>query len=198
MSEVAKKKVASPIGFRDVVIAFITKDDADGTTYGAVEALAGAVSLSISESNSEPDVQYGDDGEYDAVYPDPELSGDLALIDLPPAQAAKILGARIDNNGVVLRSGNDKPPYFALGAKSAKADGEDRYFWLYKCRGTIQNEDYATREGANITRQTAKLHLTAIKRKSDGEWKSYVDTDEEKFQTVKDTFFTAPYVPSFD
>lgn len=196
MSEM--KKPASTIGFRDVVFALIESDDANGTTYGDVEDLVGAISLNISEQSSEADVQYCDDGEYDAVYPDPEFSGDLTLADLPPAKAAKILGARIDKNGVLVRNGADKPPYFALGAKSLKANGVDRYLWLYKCRGTIQSEDYETKKGAEITRQNSKLHLTCIKRMSDGNWKSTVDADEEAFQAVKNSYFTAPYTPAFE
>lgn len=194
MSE--SKKVASLIGLRDVVYCLIEEDSSEKTTYGPVQKLVGAVSMSIGEQNSDPDVQYCDDGEFDAVYPDPEFSGDLTLADLPPAQAAVILGAALDQNGVLIRRGGDKPPYIALGFKSLKANNVDRYVWLYKGRGTIKNEDYATKKGADITRQNAKINMTFVKRLSDGAWKAMVDTDEPQFEAMKDTFFTAPYTPN--
>lgn len=198
MSEMNNRKVASTIGLRDVVFCLMTADTSEGTTYGEVESLVGAISVNISEQSSEPDVQYCDDGEFDALYPDPEFSGDLVLADLPPAQAAKILGAVVDSNGVLIRRGGDKPPYVAMGFKSRKANNVDRYVWLYKGRGTIQNEDYQTREGANVTRQNAKITMTFIKRVSDSAWKATVDADEANFAAVKDTFFSAPYAPALD
>lgn len=190
------RKVASLIGLRDVVYCLLTEDSSEKTSYGEVKKLVGAVSMSISEQNSEADVQYCDDGEFDAVYPDPEFSGDLTLADLPPAQAAEILGATLDQNGVLIRRGGDKPPYIALGFKSVKANNVDRYVWLYKGRGTIQNEDYATKQGADLTRQNAKIAMTFVKRLSDGAWKAMVDTDEPNFESVKATFFNAPYTPN--
>lgn len=194
MSE--QRKVASLIGLRDVVFCILEEDSSEKTTYGAVEKLVGAVSMSLGEQNGEADVQYCDDGEFDAVYPDPEFSGDLTLADLPPAQAAKLLGARMDSNGVLIRRAGDKPPYIALGFKSLKANNVDRFVWLYKGRGSIQNEEYATKQGTDLTRQNAKITMTFVKRLSDGAWKATVDTDEPRFEAVKDSFFNEPYTPS--
>lgn len=51
----------STIGVKDLRIAKITADTASGTTYDAVQKLAGAIEVSISANNADPDVQYADD-----------------------------------------------------------------------------------------------------------------------------------------
>ncbi len=43
-----------------------------------------------------------------------------------------IFGNQIDENGVLVRTAQDKPPYFAVGFKSEKSDRSFRYVWLYK------------------------------------------------------------------
>ena len=43
-----------------------------------------------------------------------------------------IFGNQIDDNGVLVRTATDKPPYFAVGFMSEKANHKFRYVWLYK------------------------------------------------------------------
>lgn len=200
MSEVAKKP-ASTVGLRDVVWCMVTADKApDGTTEGVYETgevrkLAGAIDAALSNQNSEPDVQYFDDVEGDVTYPDPEIEMTLELADLPPDEAAAILGATVDQNGVTVNKAGDKSPYIAMGFKSRKSNGVDRFVWLYVGRARMTDENYHTKEGEDLTRQSAKLTITFLKRKKDDAWRGYVDTDNAKFDSAKATFFNAPYEP---
>lgn len=200
MSETVKKP-SSPIGLRDVVWCVVTEDTAPvGETAGKyetgeVKTLIGAIDAEFSNSNNDPDVQYFDDQEGDVLYPDPELSMTLELADLPPEVAAEMLGATVDQNGVTVNRAGDKPPYIALGFKSRKGNGADRYLWFYKARCSVPSESYHTKEGEDITRQTSKVEITVIKRNMDATWRTYVDSDTEKFQTAKGTFFDKPYEP---
>lgn len=43
-----------------------------------------------------------------------------------------LLGNAVDDNGVLVRTATDKPPYFAVGFKSEKSNGKYRFVWLYK------------------------------------------------------------------
>lgn len=58
---VAAPTTKSTIGVKDLRIAKVTADTAGGTTYAAPQKLAGAIEVSISANNADPDVQYADD-----------------------------------------------------------------------------------------------------------------------------------------
>ena len=191
-------KPMSTIGLKNVVIAPLTKDDATETTYGTVESLVGAIEASITPQNTDPEVQYADDGEYDTVYPDPELEFRLRMADIPLDKRKLLFDNKIDQNGVLIKNASDKPTYFAVGFKSEKADHTYRYVWLYKVRATPMTENYATKEGDTITRQTGEIVFTAIKRTSDGQYQAVADEGANGFTTQNAaTFLTTVYAPSF-
>ena len=122
--------VYSTIGLRDVVIAEVLTDPVNGNaTFGAVEPLVAAIDFQVSDKSGDPDVQYYDDHEGDTLYKDPELEGTFEMADIPPRMQAKLLNRKIDDFGVVVHNAGDKPKYFAMGFKSAKANGKDRYAW---------------------------------------------------------------------
>ncbi len=185
------KKPSSTIGLKNVVMAEMTSDTEAGAEYGAVEVMVGAVQAVVTPQNADPDVQYADDEEYDVLYPDPELEFSLKLADIPLAQRVKLLGHRLDANGVMLKNASDKPPYFAVGFQSEKADHTFRYVWLYKVRATPITETYATKEGKNSTRQTGEVKFTAIKRNYDGEYQAVADEGLNGFTEEKAASFLA-------
>ena len=95
--------------------------------YGDLQKLAGAIEASITPDNADPDVQYYDDIEGDVLYPDPELSFKTKMADIPLMIQEKIFGNKIDDNGVLVRTAQDKPPYYAVGFRSEKSDKTYRY-----------------------------------------------------------------------
>ena len=54
------------------------------------------------------------------------------MADIPLSIQEMVFGNQIDDNGVLVRTATDKPPYFALGFKSEKSDSTFRFVWLYK------------------------------------------------------------------
>ena len=143
----ASPAVSSTVGLKNMVIAPLTVDTEETLTYGDLQLVAGAIEASITPQNADPDVQYFDDQEGDVLYPDPELSFKTKLADLPLIIQEMIFANKIDDNGVLIRSSTDKPPYFAVGFKSEKANHKYRYVWLYKVRAKPVTENYATKEG---------------------------------------------------
>lgn len=110
----------------------------------------------------------------------------------------QIFGNQIDDNGVLVRTASDKPGYFAVGFKSEKADGNFRYVWLYKVRAKPATENYATKEGTTITRQTGEVEWTAIKRTHDGRYQAVADEGQNGFTAEKGkTFLSTVYEPTF-
>lgn len=198
MSATAAPAVSSTVGLKNMVLAPVTADTETGTTYGALQKVAGAIEASITPENSDPDVQYFDDVEGDVLYPDPELSFKTKLADLPLSIQEMIFSNKIDDNGVLVRTANDKPGYFAVGFMSEKANGKFRYVWLFKVRAKPVTENYQTKEGKTITRQTGEVEWVAIKRTSDGRYQAIADEGENGFTADKAaTFLDTVYTPAF-
>lgn len=194
----ASPQVSSTVGLKNVVIAPLTEDTEETLTYGELQLLAGAIEASITPENADPDIQYADDIEFDVLYPDPELSFKTKMADIPLQIQEMIFGNQIDDNGVLVRTAQDKPPYFAVGFKSEKSDKSFRYIWLYKVRAKPVTESYATKEGKTINRQTGEVEWTAIKRTHDGRYQAVADEGQNGFTAEKGaTFLQTVYAPSF-
>ena len=194
----AAPAVSSTVGLKNMVIAPVTEDTETSTTYGDLQRVAGAIEATITPENNDPDIQYFDDVEGDVLYPDPELTFKTKLADLPLIVQEMIFSNKIDDNGVLIRTANDKPGYFAVGFMSEKANGTYRYVWLFKVRAKPVTETYATKEGTNITRQTGEVEWTAIKRTSDGRYQAVADEGENGFTAEKAVaFLNTVYTPVF-
>lgn len=194
----AAPAVSSTVGLKNMVIAPVTADTETTTTYGDLQRVAGAIEATITPENNDPDIQYFDDVEGDVLYPDPELTFKTKLADLPLIVQEMIFSNKIDDNGVLIRTANDKPGYFAVGFMSEKANGTYRYVWLFKVRAKPVTETYATKEGTSITRQTGEVEWTAIKRTSDGRYQAVADEGENGFTAEKAaTFLNTVYTPVF-
>lgn len=190
--------VSSTVGLKNVVIAPLTEDTEATLTYGDLQLMAGAIDASITPNNADPDKQYADDIEFDVLYPDPELSFKTNMADIPLAIQEMIFGNKIDENGVLIRTSTDKPPYYAVGFMSEKANGKYRYVWLYKVRAKPVTENYATKAGTTVTRQTGEVEWTAIKRTHDNRYQAVADEGENGFTAEKGkTFLQSVYEPSF-
>ena len=194
----AAPAVSSTVGLKNMVIAPVTADTETATTYGDLQRVAGAIEATITPENNDPDIQYFDDVEGDVLYPDPELTFKTKLADLPLIVQEMIFSNKIDDNGVLIRTANDKPDYFAVGFMSEKANGTYRYVWLFKVRAKPVTETYATKEGTSITRQTGEVEWTAIKRTSDGRYQAVADEGENGFTAEKAAaFLNTVYTPVF-
>ena len=194
----AAPAVSSTVGLKNMVIAPVTADTETATTYGDLQRVAGAIEATITPENNDPDIQYFDDVEGDVLYPDPELTFKTKLADLPLIVQEMIFSNKIDDNGVLIRTANDKPGYFAVGFMSEKANGTYRYVWLFKVRAKPVTETYATKECTSITRQTGEVEWTAIKRTSDGRYQAVADEGENGFTAEKAAaFLNTVYTPVF-
>lgn len=198
MPATASPIVSSTVGLKNMVIAPLTVDTETTITYGALQLVAGAIEATITPENTDPEVQYADDIEFDVLYPDPELSFKTKMADIPLSIQEAIFGNNIDDNGVLVRAAVDKPPYYAVGFKSEKSNGKYRFVWLYKVRAKPVTETYATKEGGTITRQTGEVEWTAIKRTHDGLYQAIADEGENGFTALMGaTFLETVYDPTF-
>jgi len=196
MPNTASPAVASTVGLKNVVIAPVVSDTDAGVSYGTLQDFAGAIDAQISPENADPEVQFADDVEFAVVYPDPEVKLAMEMADIPLLIQEMILNNIIDDNGVLIRAAGDTPGYFALGFKSEKADGTYRFVWLFKGRAAPMTEQYHTKEGTTLTRQTGKLEFTFIKRTFDRRYQAIADEGQNGFTAEKAaTFLTSVYTP---
>ena len=194
----ASPTVSSTIGLKNVVIAPLLTDTEAGHSYGDLQLLAGAIEASVTPDNADPDILYADDVEFDTLYADPNIDFKLKMADIPLLIQEMIFANKIDDNGVLIRTSQDKPPYFAVGFKSEKSNGKYRYVWLYKVRAKPLTENFATKEGDTINRQNPEVEFTAIKRTHDARYQAVADEDENGFTAAKAaTFLTSVYDPTF-
>ena len=194
----ASPTVSSTIGLKNVVIAPLLTDTQAGHSYGDLQLLAGAIEASVTPDNADPDILYADDIEFDTLYADPNIDFKLKMADIPLLIQEMIFANKIDDNGVLIRTSQDKPPYFAVGFKSEKSNGKYRYVWLYKVRAKPLTENFATKEGDTINRQNPEVEFTAIKRTHDARYQAVADEDENGFTAAKAaTFLTSVYDPTF-
>ena len=197
MSVTASPTVSSTIGLKNVVIAPLTADTETEHTYGTVQAMAGAIEASVTPDNTDPDIMYADDIEFDTLYADPQLTFKLKMADIPLAIQEMLFANVIDENGVLIRTAQDKPPYFAVGFKSEKSNGKFRFVWLFKVRAKPLTENFATKEGDTVTRQNPEVEFTAIKRTHDGRYQAVADEGENGFTAEKGAaFLSTVYEPS--
>ena len=191
---------SSRIGLRDIKIAWLNANTDTPTTAAAYTMEAAsvleAIDAQISRANAEPNIQYADDVESDVLYPDPEVTISLEVKEVPIELQKKLFGqGDVDANGAYKYVSGTTPPYFALGFKSRKRSGADRYVWYYKCRAKPMDETFHTKE-KDVTRQQDKLEIVAVKRTFDDYVSVKVDSDAAGAPTAA-TFFTNVYEATF-
>ena len=145
----------------------LTADTSSTLTYAssAEAETVDAIDVSISHANADPDILYANDIENDVLYPDTELTVTLEVKELPLSLQAKLLGNKVGTKNEIVEVAGATPPYYAMGFKSAKRDGNDRYVWLVKGRAQPLDETFHTKEGAHPENDT--ISLTFIKRTND-------------------------------
>ena len=151
------------IGLDKLFVAPITEDSNGNETYGTPVQLAKAISAELSVELNEA-ILYADDGQAESVKEFKSGTLSLNIDDLGHANAALLLGAEVDENGVLISRGEDNPTYVAVGFRARKANGKYRYFWLYRVQFAVPGTSLATK-GDSITFSTPTIEGTIFQRK---------------------------------
>jgi phi13 family phage major tail protein len=159
------------IGVRDLYVAKVT-EIADGETYGTPRRLAKAIKIELTTEVADATL-YADDG-VDVTVKE-FVSGEIKINanDIADADEVELLGQRQDEDNVAYSSGDDNAPYWAVGFRAKKANGQFTYVWLYKCKFAIPDETYDTKADG-ITFNTPTITGTFIKRNKDGLWRAKI------------------------
>ncbi len=189
------------IGLDDLYYATITEGNNGDETYGTPVKLAKAISAEVSTEIAEA-ILYADDGAAESVKAFKNGKLTLGIDALGSANAAALLGARVDSKGVLVSATEDTSPYVAVGFRALKANGKYRYFWLYKVQFAVPSDSLQTK-GDNITFQTPTIEGTIIRRNKEDTagkhpWKAEITEGETGAdQTTVTGWFTSVYEPSY-
>lgn len=187
------------IGLDKLYYAPITEDSNGNETYGTPVQLAKAISAELSVELNEA-ILFADDGKAESVKEFKSGTLSLNVDDLGHAHAAALLGAEVDENGVLISRGEDNPTYVAVGFRARKANGKYRYFWLYRVQFAIPGTSLATK-GDSITFSTPTIEGAIFQRnKVDGRskhpWKAEITEDGTNATTIN-AWYTSVYEPDY-
>ena len=188
------------IGMDSLFYAKITEDAQGVETYGTPKILAKAIKADLSIELAEASL-FADDALAHAIklFKSGKLS--LGVEDIGMEVASDLTGARIDDNGVLVASGEDDGCLMAVGFRALKPDNRYRYFWLFRVKFAVPSTNLQTK-GDSIQFQTPTVEGTIMRRNkadADGKhpWKAEVTEGEPGVADVIAAWFTKVYEPAF-
>lgn len=162
------------------------------TSYGAVKAWPGAVSMSLSAEGSD-DTFHADDIAYYVTSTNGGYTGDFESALMPSDVAESVLGQKRDDNGLLVETASDVKKYIALMFE-VQGDSKAARYCFYRVMLTRPNVDADTK-GDTTEPKTDSVSLVALPRLDDDHCiKSIAD---DLTTTGYDTFFSNVPVPSF-
>lgn len=152
------------IGLDQLHFADITEDPATGyEVYGPPYAAPGVKSADIAINIAQIRT-FAEDGAWETLKEFVDGVIALGVAELGSALAAKLAGAYLDSNGVLLSSRMDEPPPVAVGFRSLRADRTYEYIWLYRVVFGIAEHNFQTK-GGNISFQGSVIRGTISRRR---------------------------------
>lgn len=190
------------IGLQDPHFSIITEDPITGyESYGTPERLAKAISADFSIELLEAMLS-ADNGTAESFKQFKQGTLTLGVDKLLAGVKQKLLGAKVDKNGVVTYTAESQAPYVAIGFAALRSDGKSEYVWLLRVRFGIPNSTFQTL-GDSATFQTPSLVGTVMRRNkpdSDGEhpFMHYLaDGEPGAVQSAVDGWFDSVYEPDY-
>jgi len=187
------------IGLDKLYYAKITEDANGNETYGTPIQLAKAISADLSVELNEATL-YADDGQAEAVKEFKSGTLSLGVDDIGQSVAADLVGATVDNNGVLVSGGEDAASPVAIGFRAKRANGKYKYYWLYRVLFGVPATNLATK-GDSITFSTPTIEGTIFRRnKLDGQnkhpWKAEI-TETASNAGVVESWYNSVYEPTY-
>lgn len=187
------------IGLDKLHLAEITEDEQGNETYATPTVFAKAISADLSIELNEATL-YADDGQSEVVK---EFKGgaiSLGVDDIGHQIAAKLIGATLDKNGVLVSGSEDKAKPVAIGFRAKKSNGKYKYYWLYRVLFGVPATNLATK-GDSISFSTPTIEGTIMRRnKVDSKgihpWKAEV-TETDTNKSVVDDWYNSVYEPTY-
>ena len=145
-----------------------------------------------------------DDRTYDSAKEFNDGTIQMGLADIASAMAAKLLGSKVDSNGVLIDSTEDdaNAPFVAVGFKAKRSSGKYEFDWLYRVKFSKPNETYQTK-GDSINFSTPTIEGTIYARNKpltngDHAWRAKcVEGETAVAAAAVSGWFESVYEPTF-
>jgi len=188
------------IGLDKLYYAPITEDQNGHETYGTPVQLAKAISADLSIELNEATL-YADDGQAESVKEFKSGTLSLGIDDIGTEAAVALIGARLDQNGALVSSGEDVSRYVAVGFRARKANGKYKYYWLYRVLFGVPATNLATK-GDSISFATPTIEGTILTRNKPDKankhlWKVEL-TENDTNSGIVAVWYDSVYEPSFE
>ena len=146
MSETTQTIVRSRrCGLRDIYLAKVTKNAADGYTAGSPFKFARAIKAKITDNYNSEKI-YSDDGTEDIVNTYQGTTVELEVNTLAPQDRAALWN-RLWAEGYLVEASEDTPVELALGYRTRQLNGKYEFVWYYCGKfDQGQDEEYNTIE----------------------------------------------------
>lgn len=190
-------------GLKNVHYALVTETVAtDGSgaissSYGTLKALAGAVSLSLSNT-ADKNVFRADDSDYFVSYGQGGYEGDLEVARVNESFLKDVLGYQEDDDNILVEDASafKTVNYFAL-VFEFDGDQQETKHCLYKCSASRPNlASQTTGENGQIDPQTETVTITAVPR-ADNDHYIHIQTQDTTSTAVVSAWYSAVPVPTF-
>ena len=190
------------IGLDKLYYAPITEGTGGDETYGTPAVLAKAISAELSVELAEATL-YADDGASEVVKEFKNGTLSLNVDDLGASVAAKLTGAQVDDNGVLIYASEDGGDPVAIGFRAKRSNGKYTYFWLYRVKFGVPGAELNTK-GDDVSFATPTIEGTILRRNKVDDndrhpWKAEVTDDgSTDIASVISGWYTSVYEPEFD
>ena len=190
-------------GLKNVHYALVTETVAtDGSgaissSYGTLKALAGAVSLSLSNT-ADKNLFRADDSDYFVSYGQGGYEGDLEVARVNESFLKDVLGYQEDDDNILVEDASafKTVNYFAL-VFEFDGDQQETKHCLYKCSASRPNlASQTTGENGQIDPQTETVTITAVPR-ADNDHYIHIQTQDTTSTAVVSAWYSAVPVPTF-
>lgn len=180
------------VGLKDIYFFPIDKDTKEETTYKEGVRIGRAMQANVQPQYNSADLR-ADDGVVATAESRGVTNVDVQTDDLSQESQSVMLGKKVNTDGVLMDSDDDKAPYGALAFRSEKANGSYRYVVLYKGKFTPPEQNYETKQETPAF-QTPTISGRFLRRESDNMHGAQVDEDDEAVEeTIINKWFDKPY-----
>jgi len=172
------------IGIKNLYVAVM--DDEENETYEAPFKIDNIREIGISPNTGVVDAD-GDNKVVISISYISEVEVKLSITEIPLFIQAKLLGQKM-NDGMVIETTDDQPPYVALGYEATKENGSSVFVWYFKGKFMLPDENAATK-GETPELQGDEITGTFSGTKSDLSYKKFADSDSPSYVDVSGTWF---------
>lgn len=166
-------KKSNRINVKNLVMALLLTDTAEGTTYGVVESISPAMQVQLTPSLASG-VLHGDGVQQENIA---RLNGIAMVLDVNKVKIetrAKMLGHTYEN-GVLIEKAGDEAPYIAVGYLVEGTNKCNEYVWLLKGRAQPFNST-VQQSTDNINFSTDSININFIPRDYDAALRYFADS----------------------